>query len=351
MFASNPVHELHNLMLLPQEPLRSAVALIDREAIQIALVVDESQRLLGTITDGDVRRALLRGETLDTNVDLVMNGGFRCLSATATESEALRMMQEHSLHQIPQLDVSGRVTGLFLLDELIRPKVLSNKVVIMAGGEGKRLRPLTQSCPKPMLRVGGRPMLEIILEQCVEAGFHEFYFSVNYLKDQIKDYFLHGDRWGVKIHYLEETEPLGTAGALSLLPETLNESFLVLNGDVLTKVDFSKLLRFHEEHAAAATVCVREHSVQIPYGVVKLDDLSVLSLEEKPTYNHYVNAGIYLLQPESLEYVSHGTFYDMPQLLSDLLQRNKAVRAFPIHEYWLDIGHPETLERAHGEWC
>lgn len=351
MIASNPVREFQNLMLLPHDPLRNAIALIDREAIQIALVVDDCQRLVGTITDGDIRRALLRGETLDTEVDQVMCRNFRCLPATATGSEALKMMRDHSLHQIPQLDASGRVMGLFLLDELILPCILPNKVVIMAGGEGRRLRPLTETCPKPMLRVAGRPLLEIILEQCVEAGFHEFYFSVNYLKDQIKDYFLDGDRWGVKINYLEETEPLGTAGALSLLPKKLNEPFLVLNGDVLTKVDFSKLLRFHEEHAATATVCVREHDVQIPYGVVKLDDLSVLSLEEKPTYNHYVNAGIYLLQPESLECVSHGTFYDMPQLLSDLLQRNKAVRAFPIHEYWLDIGHPETLERAHGEWC
>ncbi len=336
--------------LAPSCVIRDAVAVIDRGAAQIALVSDESGRLIGTVTDGDVRRALLRGENLDTQVALIMRQQFRSVKATATENEVLDLMRREMLHQIPAIDELGRVTRLHLLGDLLKPKALTNAVVIMAGGQGKRLRPLTESCPKPMLRVGGRPLLEIILEQCIEAGFHEFYFSVNYLKDQIKDFFLDGDRWGVKINYLEETEPLGTAGALSLLPKKLNEPFLVLNGDVLTKVDFSKLLRFHEEHASAATVCIREYSVQIPYGVVKLDDLSVLSLEEKPTYNHYVNAGIYLLQPESREFVAHGTFYDMPQLLSDLLQGNKAVRAYPIHEYWLDIGHPETLERAHGEW-
>jgi dTDP-glucose pyrophosphorylase/predicted transcriptional regulator len=344
------MREVWEYCLLPSCAIRDAVAVIDRGTAQIALVTDESGRLLGTITDGDIRRALLRGENLDTQVSLIMREQFRSVKASASNNEVLRLMRYETLHQIPAIDDFGRVSQLHLLEDFLKPKVLANPVVIMAGGEGRRLRPLTESCPKPMLRVGGRPLLEIILEQCIEAGFHEFYFSVNYLKDQIKYYFLEGDRWGVKIQYLEETKPLGTAGALSLLPKKLNEPFLVLNGDVLTKVDFSKLLRFHEEHEAAATVCVREHSVQIPYGVVKLNDLSVLSLEEKPTYNHYVNAGIYLLQPESLEFVSHGTFYDMPQLLSDLLQRNKVVRAFPIHEYWLDIGHPETLERAHGEW-
>lgn len=344
------MRDVSEYCVVPSCAIRDAVAVIDRGAAQIALVADESGRLIGTVTDGDVRRALLRGENLDAQVALIMRRQFRSVKATATEDEVLRMMRRETLHQIPAIDELGRVTQLHLLEDLLKPKALVNPVVIMAGGEGKRLRPLTETCPKPMLRVGGRPLLEIILEQCIEAGFYEFYFSVNYLKDQIKDYFLYGDRWGVRIHYLEETEPLGTAGALSLLPKTVSEPFLVLNGDVLTKVDFSKLLRFHEEHAAAATVCVREYSVQIPYGVVKLDDLSVLSLEEKPTYNHYVNAGIYLLQPESLELLGHGTFYDMPQLLSDLLARKKAVRAFPIHEYWLDIGHPETLERAHGEW-
>jgi NDP-sugar pyrophosphorylase family protein len=201
-----------------------------------------------------------------------------------------------------------------------------------------------------MLRVGGKPLLEIILEQCVEAGFQEFYLAVNYLKEQIQEHFGDGRRWHVNIQYLIEDQPLGTAGALSLLSQRPNEPVLVLNGDVLTRVDFNQLLRFHDEHAAAATLCVREHTTQIPYGVVRLDDLRVLTLEEKPVLSHYVNAGIYLLDPELLALVPEDRFYDMPQLLEQAVQHEHRVSAFPIHEYWLDVGLPETLERAHGEW-
>ncbi|KAA6183975.1 NTP transferase domain-containing protein [Thiohalocapsa marina] len=338
------------LELTPKSGLREAIAVIDREAVQIALVTDEQHRLLGTITDGDIRRALLRGEDLDTPVERIMFRNFRSLPATATDMEALTLMRKASLHQIPALDEQGRVTRLFRLDELIKPKTLSNPVVIMAGGEGKRLRPLTQDCPKPMLRVGGKPLLEIILEQCIEAGFREFYLAVNYLKEQIQDYFQDGAHWEARIRYLEEDKPLGTAGALSLLPQSPTEPLLVLNGDVLTRVDFKHLLRFHAEHEAAATLCVREHTTQIPYGVVRLDDLRVLTLEEKPVLSHYVNAGIYLLDPELLKLIPNDCFFDMPQLLDQAVRAQHRVSAFPIHEYWLDVGLPETLERAHGEW-
>lgn len=338
------------LALQPSDSLRDAVALINREAVQIALVTDDANRLLGTITDGDIRRALLRGETLETPVRQIMRRQFRFLPATATPGEAFAMMRQQSLHQIPALDDQGRVIRLFLLEDLIKPKTLANPVVIMAGGEGKRLRPLTKACPKPMLRIGGRPLLEIILEQCIEAGFKDFYLAVNYLKEQIQDHFQDGAGWQVKIEYLEENKPMGTAGALKLLPCLPVAPLLVLNGDVLTRVDYSRLLRFHAEQEAAATMCVREHTTQIPYGVVRLNDLRVLTLEEKPVLSHYVNAGIYLLDPSLLELVPNDSFFDMPQLLEKAVQREHCVSAFPIHEYWLDVGLPETLERAHGEW-
>lgn len=342
--------DISRLVLQACDTLRSAIALIDRESVQIALVMDECNRLHGTITDGDIRRALLRGETLDTPVEHIMHREFRALPAKATDAEALALMRQHSLHQIPALDDKGRVVRLFLLEDLIEPKTLRNPVVIMAGGEGKRLRPLTETCPKPMLRVGSRPLLEIILEQCVEAGFREFYIAVNYLKEQIKDHFQDGARWQVMIEYLEENQPLGTAGALSLLPSHPVDSLLVLNGDVLTRVDYNRLLRFHAEQDAAATLCVREHTTQIPYGVVRLEDLRVLTLEEKPVLSHYVNAGIYLLDPKLLDLVPNDRFFDMPQLLEKAMQNKHCVSAFPVHEYWLDVGLPEMLERAHGEW-
>lgn len=342
--------DLSNFLVYPDTILREIMAIIDKGGARIALVVDKEKKLLGVITDGDIRRAMLRGEPLITSAADIMIREFCALPSEASEEEALALMRRDTLHQIPALDKDGRVVALFLLEELIKPKERNNPVVVMAGGEGKRLLPLTQGCPKPMLRVGGKPLLEIILGQCIDAGFRDFYLSVNYLKEQIQDYFGDGSRWHVRISYLEETKPLGTGGALSLLPNKPTEPLLVLNGDVLTRIDYGQLLRFHDENQAAATLCVREHKTQIPYGIVRMNDLDVLTIEEKPILSHYINAGIYILNPVLLDYVPHNSFFDMPQLLEKIIQKQHRVSAFPIREYWLDIGHPETLERAHGEW-
>jgi dTDP-glucose pyrophosphorylase len=342
--------DIKTLQLKTSANLSDAIRVIDTGQVQIALIVDAHECLIGTITDGDIRRALLRGEGLEASVEKIMFRNFRALSINATEEEALSLMRRETLHQIPVIDERGRVTRLFLLEELTRPRKLPNSVIIMAGGKGKRLGPLTQDSPKPMLRVGGKPLMEIILKQCIDAGFQHFYFSVNYLKNQIKEYFGDGTYWGVEIDYLEETQPLGTGGALSLLPREHVDPLLVLNGDVLTRVDFGRLLRFHDEQKAAATMCVREHTIQIPYGVVNMNGLDVLKLEEKPSLSRYVNAGIYILEPKLLEFVPKDQFFDMPQLLEKAIERQQRVSAFPVHEYWLDVGLPETLERAHLEW-
>jgi dTDP-glucose pyrophosphorylase len=343
--------KISSLGLLQSDLIKKAIEVIDKGAVQFAFVVDDNQRLVGTVTDGDIRRALLRGESFDTPIEKIMFRSFRALPANSSEQDALALMRREKIHQIPGVDLQGRVVRLFLLEELLKRKKRLNQVVIMAGGEGKRLRPLTQDCPKPMLRVGGKPLLEIILEQCIEAGFQHFYLSVNYLKNQIQDHFGDGARWHVDIDYLEETQPLGTGGALSLLPKRPTEPLLVLNGDVLTQVDYGRLLRFHDEQQAAATLCVREHTTQIPYGVVRLDDLHVLTLEEKPVLSHYVNAGIYLLDPALLDLVPQDRFYDMPTLLEKAMQCQHRVSAFPIHEYWLDVGHHDTLELAKRDWA
>jgi len=343
------VRDIKDYCVSPHATLRQAVEIIDRGAAQIALVTD-SDRLIGIATDGDVRRGLLRGESLEATVTNIMRQDFRFLPASATAADALAFMQRETLHQIPALDETGKVVHLFLLEDLIKPQRLPNSVVIMAGGEGKRLRPLTSNCPKPMLQVAGEPILEIILKQCLDAGFEHFYFAVNYLKEQIQSHFQDGSSWGARIQYLEEVKPLGTAGALSLLPERPDHPFLVLNGDVLSRVDYTHLLRFHADHQSTATLCVREYSTQIPYGVVRLDDVKVVALEEKPVLTHYVNAGIYLLNPDVLDLVPKDVFFDMPQLLETAAQQGKTVNAFPIHEYWFDIGQPETLERARKQW-
>ena len=342
------MREIKDYCVSPHSTLRKAVEIIDRGAAQIALVT-ESDRLIGIVTDGDVRRGLLRGESLEATVTNIMQQDFRSLPASATAAEALAFMQRETLHQIPALDETGKVVHLFLLEDLIKPQRLPNSVVIMAGGEGKRLRPLTSNCPKPMLHVAGEPILEIILKQCLDAGFDHFYFAVNYLKEQIQSHFQDGSTWGARIQYLEEVKPLGTAGALSLLPQRPDHPFLVLNGDVLTRVDYAHLLRFHADHQSTATLCVREYSTQIPYGVVRMDDLKVVALEEKPLLTHYVNAGIYLLNPDMLDLVPKDVFFDMPQLLETAAQQGKPVSAFPIYEYWLDIGQLADYEQAQSD--
>lgn len=330
--------------------VRDAIECLNRSSLQIVLILDINHALVGIVTDGDIRRGLLRGESLNSPIGKIMCRDFQALPENATAKDAELLMLNSSLQHIPVLNDLGEIVHLFLSTKNIRPVPRGNPVIIMAGGKGKRLYPLTQNCPKPMLHVGGKPMLEIILEQCIEAGFQQFYISVNYLKEQIKEHFNDGARWNINIEYLEEKQPLGTGGALSLLPQKPAEPFLVLNGDVLTSVDYGELLKFHSEQQATATLCVREHTTQIPFGVVQMDDLNILNIKEKPLLRHHVNAGVYLLDPVLLDLVPHRNFFDMPNLIESAISKKFSVCAFPIHEYWLDIGEPDTYKRAHNEW-
>jgi dTDP-glucose pyrophosphorylase/predicted transcriptional regulator len=344
------IANLQALFLQPMTSVLDAMRIIDRGAAQIALVVDERQRLLGTLTDGDIRRGLLQGASLQNSVDRLMNRQFRFVRSSEDQVAVLEMMRREVLRHIPVLDNDGRVVQLLLLQELLRPPQLSNAVVIMAGGRGTRLRPYTEHCPKPMLLVGDQPMLEILLEQCIASGFRQFYLSVNYLKEQIIDHFEDGTRWGVSIDYLVENEPLGTAGSLKLLPDSVKEPFLVLNGDVLTRLNLSQLLQFHMEHKAQATLCVREHELMVPFGVVQTNGMELAGFEEKPTYRHLVNAGVYVIEPLLLSLLPPHQFTDMPILLQSAQQAGLRVAVCPIHEYWIDVGRPETLKQAHLDW-
>ena len=337
------------IFILPTDCIFKAIECLEASGVQIVLVTDYKHRLVGTVTDGDIRRGLLNGLNLDSPVEHIMNRQFRSVREETKESEVLALMRREVLHQIPVLDAQGRAVHLFLLEELLQNRLIPNSVVIMAGGEGKRLRPLTEDCPKPMLKVKGKPMLETILDRCKEAGFHQFYLSVNYLKQQIIDHFGDGSRWGIKIEYLEESQPLGTAGALKLLPPNLSLPFLVLNGDVLTQVPYSAMLRFHEEHEAFATVSVKEHETVIPYGVVETKGTLVSGFQEKPTLTHFVNAGVYALSPKVLSYLTPNDPCDMPELLQRIQADNQLVHAFPIHENWLDVGLPESLGAAQNQ--
>ena len=344
------IFNLQSLQLSPATPTLEAMRVIDNGAAQIALVVDEKQRLLGTLTDGDIRRALLHGETLEAPVERLMNRRFRSVRSGEDQTAVLEMMRREVLRQIPVLDEQDRVVELLLLQELLTPVHLPNPVVIMAGGKGTRLWPHTEHCPKPMLPVDGKPMLEILLEQCIASGFRKFYLSVNYLKEQIIEYFGNGKAWGVSIDYLVEDEPLGTAGSLRLLPDSVQESFLGMNGDVLTRLNPSQLLRFHVDHEAAGTLCVREHITTVPFGVVQTKGIELAGFEEKPSHRQLVNAGVYVLNPQLLPLLPPHQATDMPTLLQSAQKAGHRIAVCPIHEYWIDVGRPETFRQAHQEW-
>ncbi len=330
--------------------LREAIHVLDSGAMQIVLVVDDNHRLLGTITDGDVRRGILKGISLDDSVGRIMNPSPTVVRAGDERQLILAMMQHKQLHHIPVVDEQGSLIGLEILDEIIQRRIRDNPVVLMAGGLGSRLRPLTDDCPKPMLHVGNKPLLETILENFIEYGFHRFYISLNYMGDVIKRYFGDGSRWDVRIAYLEEDQKLGTAGALSLLPEKPASPLLVMNGDLLTKINFRQLLEFHLEHRARATMCVREYDFQVPYGVVKIDRQRITGIDEKPVQRFFVNAGIYVLDPAVMDLIPQGAYYDMPSLFEKLIGRGDETSAFPIREYWLDIGQLADYDRANGEF-
>ena len=342
--------DVRKVLISSNSSILDAIESLNSSALQITFAKDDAGRIVGSVTDGDIRRGLLAGYNLNSTIGSVMRRDFKALPDTASRDMTLRAMNRFQLRRIPLLDADGRLTKLGLIDEFSITAQFSNPVFIMAGGEGRRLRPLTKSCPKPMLKIGGKPLLEIIIEQCIDAGFREFYISVNYLKEQIISYFGSGESWGVSIQYIEESKPLGTVGGLSLLESIPASNLLVLNGDVLTKVNFEELLKFHEDAKAEVTLCVREHVVQIPFGVIEMNGTTVSSLEEKPNLTKYVSAGIYVVSPALLQHIPHDTFFDMPQLINSAISKELQVSAFPIHEYWLDVGHPEALAQANGDW-
>lgn len=341
--------DFKKILVSPDTSIRDTIQLIDSTAMQIALVVTGDNRLLGTVTDGDIRRGILHGRPLDEAVDKIMNPNPCVCSEDDAREAIIARMDKRRLRHMPVVDKDGRLLSLETHDELLVPKERDNLVILMAGGLGIRLRPLTENCPKPMLKIGGRPILETILLNFIEYGFRRFYISVNYMSETIIEYFGDGTQWGANIQYLRESHKLGTAGALGLLPERPSSPILVMNGDLLTKVNFTNLVDFHASHRSKATMCVREYDFQVPYGVVKIDNHSITAIEEKPVQSVFVNAGIYVLEPEILDAIPQNKFFDMPTLFDRLIAAGNGTSAFPIREYWLDIGHLEDFERANIE--
>nr|WP_319564267.1 nucleotidyltransferase family protein [uncultured Rhodoferax sp.] len=338
------------ILLATDATIRQALAIIDSGSMKIALVADENEKLLGTLSDGDIRRAILGGHSLDDTIyDIYYRTPTTC-GINDSKEKILQLAVAHKLYQIPVIDIEGRIVGIAEVDELLRPAHRTNKVVIMAGGLGSRLSPLTDTTPKPMLNVGNKPILETIIENFAKYGYSEIILSVGYKSHVIEDYFGNGKSFGVNIEYVHEAKRMGTAGALSLVRDHLDESFFVMNGDLLTNINFEHLHDYHVAHDAAATMAVREYDFQVPYGVVNVHDGRISSIEEKPVHKFFVSAGIYMLTPHVLAQVPQDEFFDMPTLFEKLIAEKKTTVSFPIREYWLDIGRLSDFERANNEY-
>jgi dTDP-glucose pyrophosphorylase len=323
-----------------------ALDVIDKGGFKTALVVDKGFQFRGLIADPDIRRALLKGVSLEQPVHMVMNTTPITLRQGISQADAKRALFHHKRDLLPVLSSDNRVVDVAILAESIGRTSFDNAVVLMAGGLGTRLLPLTRDVPKPMIEVGSKPMLETLVENFVAAGFSNIYLSVNYMQQAIRDHFGDGKKWGAKITYLQEDQALGTAGGLSLIRENVTQPFITMNCDVLTNVDFESLLLHHDNAKSMATMCVSQHEVTVPYGVVEHDNFELKRIVEKPAWNYFVNAGIYVFSPEVLDFLEEDKAIDMPELLDRVQSKSGKTSLFPLREYWLDVGNHNSLEQA-----
>ena len=335
-----------NIVVQTNYTIKQTLQIIDEVALKIAIVIDNENKVIGTIGDGDIRRAILKG--CDVN-DSIANVYFKTptlCNVTDPIEKIIQIALLKKVYQIPIVDDNGHLVKIEDLGSMLSVTNRPNEVILMAGGLGTRLRPLTANTPKPMLKVGKQPILETIIENFAKYGFRNITISVNYKSEMIIDYFGSGAKFGVNISYIHENDRLGTAGALSLLKNKPTKPFFVMNADLLTNINFEHLLDYHHKENAMATMCVREYDFQIPYGVIELENQNITSIVEKPVQKFFVNAGIYVLSPEVLEHIPHNEFYDMPTLFDFLIKKEKEVLSFPIYEYWLDIGRRSDFDEA-----
>lgn len=339
-----------NALAFPECSIREVVQIIDREALRAAFIVDREDKLLGVVTDGDVRRALLQNVDFDSPVEKIMHTKPLTCSPSQSRQTIKSIIEQNKLLHMPIVS-EGQLVDVVTMDDFATMERVDNPVFIMAGGFGKRLRPLTDDCPKPMLHIGGKPILESIISRFIQHGFYKFYISTHYKSEMITSYFGDGSSRGVQIEYVDEVSPLGTAGALGLLPEDVPQlPMILINGDILTQINFRKLLDYHIENRGIATMCVRQYQYQVPYGVIETDGKLITSITEKPSYSFFVNSGIYVLEPELILSVNRNQVIDMPELLKSKIDMDRDVAMYPLHEYWLDIGKMQDFERAQLEY-
>lgn len=331
--------------------LRQAARTIDSCGGQIAVVVDNDRKLLGTLTDADLRKALLNGFDFERPCSEFMSSSPISLPFGSPRDDCKRVMQERHISQLPLIDADGVVRDVILLTELFLITRQPNPVVIMAGGLGTRLAELTHKVPKPMLKIGNRPLLETLILQLSKQGFYDFYISVNHKAEVITEYFGDGANWGVNITFLHERKRLGTAGALHMLPNSIKDDIVLINGDILSKIDVTRMLSFHRGAGAAATMAVKDYNISVPYGVVNIgENREILSISEKPTHRYFINAGIYSISANALKLIPKDQFFDTPTLFQCCETAGLKVCAYPLHEYWIDIGHISNFQQANYEF-
>jgi dTDP-glucose pyrophosphorylase len=326
--------------------IRDAAEVLNKSSLKIVIVTDHLGGFLGTISDGDIRRGLLKGLDLTNPIETIVHFEALVVPPGLNRDVVVQLMKANKIQQIPIVNENMEVLGLHLWDQVDIPALRSNVMIIMAGGKGTRLYPQTENCPKPMLPIAGKPILEHIIERAKTEGFSRFILAIYHLGHMIEEYFGNGDALGVQIEYLREESPLGTAGALSLLNPIPDNAFVVTNGDVITDIHYGELLDFHLQHSASATMAVRVHEWQNPYGVVKTQGIEIIDYEEKPVIISHINAGVYILDPSVIHYLVKSESCDMPTLFGKLRKENEKVVAYPIHERWLDIGEPDQLQKA-----
>ncbi len=337
--------------LLPVDAtIQDAIRNLNESGMQIVLVATADDMLMGTLTDGDIRRGLLRGLSLASPVDSIVQRNALLVPPQMSRELILQLMQANRIHQLPVVDDNHRVVGLHVWDDFISPPPRHSEMVIMAGGQGTRLRPHTDNCPKPLLPVAGRPVLEHIIQRAIAAGFTRFTITVHYLGHMIEAYFGDGRQWGVQIDYLREETPLGTAGAIGLLDPRPEGPFVISNGDILTDIRYGELLDFHNRHAANATMAVRLHEWQNPFGVIHTEGVDIIGFEEKPIARSHINAGVYVLDPSSIDAIEPGEVCDMPTLFGRVKERGGRTIVYPMHEPWLDLGRPADYQKADGDF-
>jgi dTDP-glucose pyrophosphorylase len=343
------MNDLAKCRVTPEQTLRDALGALDASGLEIVLAVDGAGKLIGTLTDGDIRRALLAGRALDESLGRFVNRAFGSVVEGTSRASVLDLMQARRINAVPILDSEGRLVGLHTLLDILGHTERPNWAVIMAGGRGERLRPLTDTIPKPMIRVAGRPILERIVLHLVGHGIRQIFVSVNYLAHLIEEHFGNGSALGCRIDYLREDRPLGTGGSLSLLPEAPAAPLLVINGDLVTQANIGQMLEFHAGHGYKITVGTHEYLHSVPFGVVEAEGTKVVGLREKPTQVWLTNAGLYVLDPALVARVPKDTSFAMPNLVEQCLDLGEPVGAFRVDEDWIDVGRRPDLQRANGK--